>query len=117
MKLEPTIEEREVLDAIRCELSREFRQAGRGSRKETLQKLETSESTLDMAFRRGSVKIVFLLRLLKELGVEPGEFFLRAFKPVLLDLEPAGEPPLAVRIGMKRLEKEGWPDGPYPDSK
>jgi hypothetical protein len=116
MDLEPTVEEREILDALRHGLRREFQRVGRGSRKKTLGKLGASESTLDMAFRRGSLKVVFLLRILKELGAEPGEFFLRAFRPLLMELEPEGDPPLAVRIGLKRLEKEGWPDGPYSDS-
>jgi hypothetical protein len=51
------------------------------------------------------------LGILEHLDIDSGEFFSTALLPDVTKLlgKPEGEPPLAVRLGRKRLEKEGWP--------
>jgi len=110
MKIKPTAEDRELLGQLRQELKRQFQRAGRGARTKVLTSLGVSQSSLDMAFSRGSVKVVFILQMLRELGVEPGRFFFLAIPPKNTLPEPEGTPPLAVRIGMERMSKESWFD-------
>jgi tetratricopeptide (TPR) repeat protein len=110
MKFELTTEDRGILKDLRLELRRWFRRAGRGSRKHVLEQLGASESMLDSAFQRGSVKVVLLLKLVRELGGTPREFFSAALGPdSLVWCKPEGKQPVAVKCGFQRLDKEGWP--------
>jgi len=110
MKLELTTEDRGILKDLRLELRRWFRRAGRGSRKHVLEQLGASESMLDSAFQRGSVKVVLLLKLVRELGGTPRQFFSAALGLDSLDwCKPEGKQPVAVKCGFQRLEEEGWP--------
>lgn len=107
-----TAKEREVLDSLREELRRRLTEAGpRMTKKHVLDALEIPASTFNASFRRGSVKVTTIVRILEHLDIDPGEFFSAALLPDVTKLlgKPEGEPPLAVLLGRKRLEKEGWP--------
>jgi DNA-binding phage protein len=105
MNLEPTAEEAAILAGVRRVLTAQFRVRGHGTRTEVLEKIGMSQSALDMAFSRGSLKFVQLLRILKALDLDPGRFLHAAIPPESMQPLPETLPPKEVRLGMKRRRK------------
>ena len=76
--MEITSQERAFLRQIQQELSRVLRESGR-SRPEALEIAGLKEAAFDSAWSRGSMKLVWIFRVLHAHGVEPRDFFDQAF--------------------------------------
>lgn len=109
-----TAEERELFDDLRSALRTEFQKAGHGSQKRTLKAIGLKKAALDSAFSRGSVKVLVLLRILKHLGVESGEFFTNAFPEGAQTFAgasaPGSPPPAGVQNFQKRRARGDFDD-------
>jgi hypothetical protein len=98
-------QEEEEMFAQLLELLREqFRRAGHGSKKRVLEELGTNNAAFDIAFKRGSVTILLLTRVLKALGISPGDFFARIYPPGRP--LPPGIPPAGVLRALERMKEE-----------
>lgn len=98
-----TQEEQEHLTKIRQGLRELFREKGHGAQKEILEGLQSSQAALDIAFKRGNLKFVFLLRILAALEADIGEFFAKIF-PTTRPLPP-GIPPPGVLSAFKKMQE------------
>jgi hypothetical protein len=97
-------------DRLREALRREFHRAGHGSIKRVLANLGLKRAAFDQAMARRSLKLIWLLGILRELEVDAGRFFLSVFPPEIEMKEPQGRPPLAVQVALDRMKKERWFD-------
>lgn len=97
-------------DRICSALREEFRKAGHGSVKRVMVSLEMNRATLDRAISRRSLKLMVLLRILRELDVDQSLFFMSVFPHRVKTKVPVGAPPPAVKVGMERMRIEGWFD-------
>ena len=102
MDLTPTTTEAETIAEIRRVLTEQMSIRGRGTKGKTLKRIGMSLSTFDMAFTRGSIKVVQLLRILAELGIDPGQFLREAVPARSEEPLPKAPPPKIVEIGLQR---------------
>ncbi len=100
--MELTGEERAFLRQIQRELSRVLRESG-SSRPEALATAGLKEAAFDSAWSRGSMKLVWIFRVLHAHGVEPRDFFDQAFGQESLR-RPDTPPPRISQLARDRRQ-------------
>lgn len=100
--MELTSQERDFLRQIQSELSRVLRESGT-SRPEALETAGLKEAAYDSAWSRGSMKLVWIFRVLHAHGVEPREFFDQVFGEG--PLRPDTQPPKISHLARSRNQQ------------
>lgn len=100
MKLSP--EERAHLRQVQKELAKVLRETG-VPRPEALAAAGIKESAFDSAWSRGSVKLVWVIKLLLAHGVEPREFFASIWGGAAQ--APESDPPYLLQLAKRRSER------------